>query len=81
LEEIFMGLFGDEKNEFDYRFEFKGRGSIDTTIKYEIIADKVTGVHYLVTVRYGNSGSGFGVTPLLDENGKVFIQKPGPEQE
>ncbi len=70
-----MGFFSREKTEFDDRFEFKGKGFIGSTIRYEIIADKVTGVHYLVTVRYGEPDGGYGITPLLDENGNVVIKK------
>lgn len=75
-----MGIFSRETTEFDDRFEQKGRGDLHAYdyIRYAIIADKVTGVHYLVASRLD---TGIGVTPLLDENGKVFIQKPGPEQE
>ncbi len=46
----------------------------DSTFKggtFTIIKDTVTGVHYLRTV----SGYGGGLTPLLDENGNVVIEK------
>ncbi len=36
-----------------------------------VIKDTVTGVHYLKN-GYGDKG---GLTPLLDENGKVIIEK------
>ncbi len=37
----------------------------------KIIVDRETGVHYLV-----GSGSGIsGMTPLLDKDGKVIVQK------
>jgi len=37
----------------------------------KIIRDNKTGVHYLVSSGMGVSG----MTPLLDENGKVIIDK------
>lgn len=37
----------------------------------EILADTKTGVHYLVK----NQGFGGAITPLLDENGQVVIDK------
>ncbi|GAK09501.1 DUF6440 family protein [Geomicrobium sp. JCM 19038] len=37
-----------------------------------VIVDNVTGVHYLQTWQ----PQGVGLTPLLDENGEVFIEKP-----
>ena len=37
----------------------------------QIVVDTVTGVNYLMTVGSGPSG----ITPLLDENGNVVIDK------
>ena len=37
----------------------------------EIVVDTVTGVNYLMTVGFGPTG----ITPLLDENGNVVIDK------
>lgn len=37
----------------------------------EVIVDTETGVHYIVTI--GTTVNG--ITPLLDENGNVFINK------
>lgn len=36
-----------------------------------VIVDAKTGVHYLVY----NYGQGTGITPLLDENGRVVVDK------
>lgn len=36
-----------------------------------VIVDVKTGVHYLVY----NYGQGTGITPLLDENGRVVVDK------
>ncbi len=55
----------------DNRFEIM---HVESTMKsgtFTIVKDTVTGVHYLRTV----SGYGGGLTPLLDENGKVVIEK------
>lgn len=38
---------------------------------HQILVDKETGVHYLVW----SSGYAGGITPLLDSEGKVVIQK------
>ncbi len=37
----------------------------------QILVDTVTGVNYLMTIGSGPSG----ITPLLDENGNVIIDK------
>nr|WP_256442713.1 MULTISPECIES: DUF6440 family protein [Exiguobacterium] len=38
----------------------------------KIVMDRYTGVHYIMTSGLGLSG----MTPLLDEHGKVVIEKP-----
>ena len=38
----------------------------------QILVDKETGVHYLTW----KAGYGAGITPLLDAEGKVVIEKP-----
>nr|WP_285800727.1 DUF6440 family protein [Exiguobacterium sp. s63] len=38
----------------------------------KIVVDQYTGVHYIMTSGLGLSG----MTPLLDEHGKVVIEKP-----
>ncbi len=38
-----------------------------------ILVDRETGVHYLLW----KSGYGAGITPLLDEEGKVVVKKEG----
>ncbi|WP_411841932.1 DUF6440 family protein [Salinicoccus sp. HZC-1] len=43
----------------------------DQTVLCYIITDKETGVQYL----YAWGGSGSGLTPLLDEDGRVSIKK------
>lgn len=37
----------------------------------QILVDRETGVHYLTW----KSGYGAGITPLLDSDGKVFVEK------
>lgn len=51
----------------EYRFEIIETQSVGFDALY-IVADKNTGVQYMV------SSSG-GITPLLDENGKVYVEK------
>ena len=61
---IFM--FGKEKKPKRFRVaieESMGLGAV------RVIIDTETGVNYLNTLGEGNSG----LTPLLDENGKVVI--------
>lgn len=54
----------------DKRFELKEKQHISGGI-LKIIVDKKTGVNYLVTSGIGVSG----MTPLLDENGNIVIDK------
>ncbi len=56
------------KTENVKRFEKVQEEAIGIGLIYYIIKDTVTGVHYLET----HSG---GLTPLLDENGNVVIEK------
>lgn len=53
------------------RFEVISYENNGLCISYEVIVDKITGVNYLY-VKNGYSG---GLTPLLDEKGKVIISK------
>lgn len=52
------------------RFEIKEEQSIGSGV-IQIIVDSVTGVNYICPVGMGFSG----ITPLLDEEGKVVIDK------
>lgn len=53
------------------RFVLKSKQHMSGGI-IKIVVDSYTGVHYLM-----NSGLGLsGMTPLLDEHGKVVIEKP-----
>ncbi|MGL4849159.1 MAG: DUF6440 family protein [Clostridium sp.] len=61
-------MFGKVKKEKRFVVKEKedlGIGSI------HIIVDTVTGVNYMTTVGVGMSG----ITPLLDSNGQVIIDK------
>lgn len=59
-------IFGKDKK----RFVVKGEYKIGLGLAY-IIVDTVTGVNY-----FNMLGSGMnGLTPLLDENGKVIVDK------
>ncbi|NSR10480.1 hypothetical protein HRF70_15845, partial [Enterococcus faecalis] len=51
----------------DKRFVEKESESL-TLLGYKIVVDTVTGVNYLETPKGG-------ITPLLDETGKVYIDK------
>ncbi len=55
----------------DNRFEIVHAESTMKSGTFTVVKDTVTGVHYLRTV----SGYGGGLTPLLDENGNVVIEK------
>ncbi|MEW8957093.1 DUF6440 family protein [Clostridium sp.] len=61
-------MFDREKKET--RFEVKLKENIGETYIL-ILVDKETGVNYLNT--FGGATSG--LTPLLDENGKVVVDK------
>ncbi|KMT21801.1 DUF6440 family protein [Clostridium cylindrosporum] len=53
----------------DKRFEVKSSQGIMET--YRVIVDKKTGVNYL----YVNSGTGGGLTVLVDAEGKPIVTK------
>ncbi len=62
-------MFNSKSNtEKVKRFEKIHEEAVGMGVVHYIIKDKVTGVHYLQT----HSG---GLTPLLDENGNVVIEK------
>ena len=61
-------LFGKEKKE--KRFVIKEEQSLGFGAVY-IVVDTITGVNYLATVGTGMNG----MTPLLDSEGKVVIDK------
>lgn len=61
-------MFGKEKKE--KRFIVKEEQGMAFGL-LQIVVDTVTGVNYIVTVGSGPSG----LTPLLDENGDVVIDK------
>lgn len=52
------------------RFKLKEKQHLSGSI-IKIIVDTQTGVHYLITSGIGLSG----MTPLLDENGNIVIDK------
>ncbi len=56
-----------EKEKKEKRLEIVETQSIGFDALY-VVADKKTGVQYMVL----SSG---GITPLLDENGKVYVEK------
>ncbi len=60
-------MFGNKKEK---RFIVKDEQGIQLG-GIQIIVDTVTGVNYLMTVGSGPSG----ITPLLDQNGDVVIDK------
>lgn len=62
---------GNHRQEED-RFMVKSYQSIPDYGRVTILVDKKTGVHYMNTWM-GQSG---GLTPLLDENGEVIVEKP-----
>ncbi len=53
------------------RFEVVEKSGSMLGIGTKILKDKITGVHYLFAI----DGYAGGLTPLLDENGKPFIEK------
>lgn len=57
----------------DDRFEiiYKEGSQLKDSGLIQILVDKETGVNYL----FMKSGYGAGLTPLLDENGKVVVTK------
>lgn len=59
-----------EKKNIDERFEIIEVGR-KTPIATYILTDKETGVQYL----YAWGGAGGGLTPLLDNSGKVIVKK------
>lgn len=62
-------MFGNKKEK---RFIVKEEQSLSLSGAIQIVVDTETGVNYLVTI----SGSGSsGITPLLDANGSVVIDK------
>lgn len=61
-------MFGREKKE--KRFIVKEEQGMAFGV-VQIVVDTVTGVNYIMTVGNGPSG----LTPLLDENGNVVIDK------
>lgn len=61
-------MFGKEKKE--KRFVIKEEQSLGFGAIY-IVVDTITGVNYLTTVGTGMNG----MTPLLDSDGKVVINK------
>ncbi len=61
-------LFGKEKKE--KRFVIKEEQSLGFGAVY-IVVDTITGVNYLATVGTGMNG----MTPLLDSEGKVVIDR------
>ncbi|GAF11093.1 hypothetical protein JCM19045_168 [Bacillus sp. JCM 19045] len=60
-----------KKND-NNRFLVKSTENVPTLGKFSVVVDQQTGVHYLQSW----VGAGSSITPLLDDNGKVVIEKP-----
>lgn len=63
-------MFGSKKNK-NSRFYIKSDDQIPTLGRVTILVDRETGVNYIHTW----SGSGNGLTPLLDKNGETIVDK------
>lgn len=59
------------KNGKRFEIVFKEGSSLRDSGLIQILVDKETGVNYL----FMKSGYGAGITPLLDEEGKVVVKK------
>lgn len=55
------------------RFDIQEKTSMNLFTETMVIVDKVTGVNYL----YVGRGSGGGLTPLIDADGKPIVTKDG----
>lgn len=55
------------------RFDIRESETVNIWTQVTVIVDKETGVNYL----YVNRGSGGGLTPLLDQDGKPIVTKDG----
>lgn len=65
-------LFKKSNKEIEVeRFEVKSVQNIPSLGRVTILVDRDTGVHYMHTW----VGTGSGITPLLDENGEVVVEK------
>ena len=64
---------GDCHGKKEKRFEviFKDGSELKEEGVRQILVDKETGVHYLLW----KSGYGAGITPLLDSEGKITVEK------
>lgn len=63
-------MFGSKKNK-DSRFYIKSDEKILTLGRITVFVDRETGVNYI----HSWVGTGSGLTPLLDKNGKVIVDK------
>jgi len=63
-------MFGNTKNK-ERRFYIKSDDNIPKLGRITILVDRETGVNYM----HSWVGTGSGLTPLLDENGAVIIDK------
>lgn len=66
-------MFGRKKEEKkeESRFYIKAKENLLTLGQITIFVDRETGVNYVHTW----VGTGSGITPLLDENGEVIVDK------
>lgn len=66
-------MFGRKKEEKkeETRFYIKTKENLLTLGQITIFVDRETGVNYVHTW----VGTGSGITPLLDENGEVIVDK------
>ena len=55
------------------RFDIQERNTMNLLTETMVIVDNVTGVNYLYVAR----GSGGGLTPLIDADGKPIVTKDG----
>lgn len=63
-------MFGN-KNEAEKRFYIKSSENVSSLGRIIVLVDRNTGVNYLQTW----VGTGIAITPLLDGNGQVVVEK------
>ncbi|WP_341962517.1 DUF6440 family protein [Planococcus maritimus] len=59
------------KDEEEQRFYIKSSENVASLGRYVVLVDRETGVNYLQSW----VGGGSGITPLLDRNGQVVVEK------
>ena len=66
-------------NKDDERFVLVYEHSMGGHAFAEIVADKMTGVQYLLSTTFHNASVGNGLTVLVDKDGKPLLYQP-PEE-